>query len=85
MSVRHHEQLFSHQQRQFQLMQSLTECAKALEDSVQLLKVRDPSHAANIPASITETAKKYSGLANSTEAALSSIMAFEGTPMAMPR
>jgi hypothetical protein len=85
MSVRHHEQLFSHQQRQFQLTQSLTECAKALEDSVQLLKMRDPSNAANIPSSIIDTAKKYSDLANSSEAALRSIMAFETAPMGVPR
>lgn len=38
MSVRHHEQLFSYQQREYQLTQSLRECAQALEEAVSLLK-----------------------------------------------
>lgn len=38
MSVRHHEQLFSHQQREQQLLQALQECSMALERSVEVIQ-----------------------------------------------
>lgn len=38
MSVRHHEQLYAYQQREFQLAQSLRECTQMLEDSVVIIR-----------------------------------------------
>ena len=38
MSVRHHEQLYAYQQREYQLAQSLRECTQMFEDSVGVIK-----------------------------------------------
>lgn len=38
MSVRHHEQLYAYQQREYQLAQSLRECTQVFEDSINVIK-----------------------------------------------
>ena len=58
MSVRHHEQLFSHQQREQQLLQALQECSQALERSVDIIQQRCGANA--LPAEISRTYLKYS-------------------------
>jgi uncharacterized Zn-finger protein len=58
MSVRHHEQLFSHQQREQQLLQALQECSQALEKSVEVIQQRcGPS---DVPPEVSKTYVKYS-------------------------
>jgi uncharacterized Zn-finger protein len=58
MSVRHHEQLFSHQQREQQLLQALQECSQALEKSVEF--IQSTSGPAAVPLEVTKTYLKYS-------------------------
>ncbi len=58
MSVRHHEQLFSHQQREQQLLQALQECSQALEKSVDILQQRCGANA--VPVEVSKTLLKYS-------------------------
>jgi len=63
MSVRHHEQLFSHQQREQELVLALQECSAALERSIQV--IQHPQHPGNgshgmVPSDIMEVAMKYS-------------------------
>lgn len=58
MSVRHHEQLVSHQQREFLLTQSLTECMRALELSLSTLRQHCPD--VPVPNLIAEAVGKYS-------------------------
>ena len=60
MSVRHHEQLFSYQQREFQLTQSLRECSHALEEALTLLKSPYSSRDNTIPPHLLETSVKFS-------------------------
>ena len=58
MSVRHHEQLVSHQQREFMLTQSLTECTQALELAATTIRKAYPD--TPVPAVITDAIAKYS-------------------------
>lgn len=58
MSVRHHEQLFSHQQREQQLLQALQECSQALEKSVEVIQQRCGPSA--VPPDVSKTYVKYS-------------------------
>lgn len=58
MSVRHHEQLFSHQQREQQIMQGLRDCSSALEHAVQL--IHQFGAGVTLPADITQALAKYS-------------------------
>lgn len=60
MSVRHHEQLFSHQQREQQLLVALQECATALEKSVQVITQMSGGNPAAVPTEIVQVAMKYS-------------------------
>eukprot|EP00428_Durinskia_dybowskii_P083596 CAMPEP_0170424614 /NCGR_PEP_ID=MMETSP0117_2-20130122/37652_1 /TAXON_ID=400756 /ORGANISM="Durinskia baltica, Strain CSIRO CS-38" /LENGTH=246 /DNA_ID=CAMNT_0010683495 /DNA_START=73 /DNA_END=810 /DNA_ORIENTATION=+ len=60
MSVRHHEQLFSHQQREQQLLLALQECAFALEKSVTVITQMSGGNSAAVPADIAQVALKYS-------------------------
>lgn len=60
MSVRHHEQLFSHQQREQQLLLALQECAFALEKSVTVITQMGGGNAAAVPADVAQVAMKYS-------------------------
>ena len=60
MSVRHHEQLFSHQQREQQLLLALQECAGALEKSVQVMSQMNGGSVAAVPSEIMQVALKYS-------------------------
>jgi hypothetical protein len=60
MSVRHHEQLFSHQQREQQLLMALQECAFALEKSVNVITQMSGGNAAAVPADIAQVAMKFS-------------------------
>ena len=55
MSVRHHEQLFSYQQREFQLTQSLKECSMALEESINVMK----RHRPNTPSTSTTSSNGH--------------------------
>ena len=65
MSVRHHEQLFAHQQREMQLMQSLQECAGILDQAVSLLNERNPGM---VPPFMIEALMRFSSTANAVEA-----------------
>ena len=58
MSVRHHEQLFSHQQREQQLLQALQECANALERSIDIIQQKQGPQA--VPPEISKVSMKYS-------------------------
>jgi hypothetical protein len=58
MSVRHHEQLFSHQQREQQLLNALQECSQALEKAVEVVKQKCGPNA--VPADINKTCMKFS-------------------------
>jgi hypothetical protein len=58
MSVRHHEQLFSHQQREQQLLNALQECSQALEKSVEVVKQK--CGPAAVPPDIAKTCMKFS-------------------------
>jgi hypothetical protein len=58
MSVRHHEQLFSHQQREQQLLQALQECSGALERSVGFIQQNCGPNA--VPGDIARTSLKFS-------------------------
>jgi len=58
MSVRHHEQLFSHQQREQQLLQALQECSQALDKSVEF--IQSTSHPAAVPLEVFKAYSKYS-------------------------
>lgn len=58
MSVRHHEQLFSHQQREQQLLQALQECSQSLERSVEFIQQRCGTN--SVPSEIMKTYTKYS-------------------------
>lgn len=60
MSVRHHEQLFSHQQREQQLLLALQECAGALEKSVQVMSQMNGGSMSAVPPEIMQVAIKYS-------------------------
>ena len=60
MSVRHHEQLFSHQQREQQLLHALQECATALEKSVAVIQQMGGGNKSAVPADIAQMAMKYS-------------------------
>jgi hypothetical protein len=60
MSVRHHEQLFSHQQREQQLLLALQECAFALEKSVNVINQMSGGNSAAVPADVAQVAMKYS-------------------------
>lgn len=84
MSVRHHEQLVSHQQKEYQLTQSLSECAQALNQALQLLKMRDPNNIHNIPASILETAKKYAGIVHPADGSMVNVMTFDNNNNIIP-
>eukprot|EP01038_Epipyxis_sp_PR26KG_P008604 gene8604-11628_t len=57
MSVRHHEQLFSHQQREQQLLQALHECSEALQKSIDFI---DSSSGVSVPSEILKVSLKYS-------------------------
>jgi hypothetical protein len=78
MSVRHHEQLFSYQQREYQLTHSLRECSTALEDAVNFLvslqqqqQQGDPGSVGVaaalvvVPADLMEASKKFVQLTSS--------------------
>lgn len=58
MSVRHHEQLFSHQQREQQLLSALQECSQALEKSVEVIQSKLGSNA--IPVDVSKAVMKFS-------------------------
>lgn len=58
MSVRHHEQLFSHQQREQQLLQALTESSQALEKAVEFMQQKFGPNV--VPPDILKTSMKYS-------------------------
>ncbi len=58
MSVRHHEQLFSHQQREQQLLNALQECSQALEKSVETIRQKCGPNA--VPPDISKTCMKFS-------------------------
>lgn len=58
MSVRHHEQLFSHQQREQQLLQALQECSQALEKSIDFVQQKLGPN--SVPAEISKICMKYS-------------------------
>jgi hypothetical protein len=62
MSVRHHEQLFSHQQREQELVLALQECSAALERSIQVIQHPHPRNGSQgiVPSDIMEVAMKYS-------------------------
>lgn len=70
MSVRHHEQLFSHQQREQQLLVALQECATALEKSVQVITQINGGNAAAVPPEIAQVALKYSTKNSGSELSL---------------
>lgn len=57
MSVRHHEQLFSHQQREQQLLQALQECSGALERAVGVIQQTCGPSA--VPQDIAKTSVKF--------------------------
>ena len=61
MSVRHHEQLFAHQQRELHLLQSLQECATSLDQAVNLLNERNPG---KVPPAIIEASMRYTAVVN---------------------
>lgn len=67
MSVRHHEQLFSHQQREQQLLVALQECATALEKSVLVITQMSGGNPAAVPIEISQVAMKYSTKNNGTD------------------
>lgn len=58
MSVRHHEQLFSHQQREQQLLSGLQECSIALERAVEFIQQNLGPQA--VPPEVGKTCLKYS-------------------------
>lgn len=65
MSVRHHEQLFSHQQKELQLTQALKECAAKLEEAVGLLARSSPDVPSHlVEASLRFSSKMIAGLEN---------------------
>lgn len=57
MSVRHHEQLFTHQQREQQLLLALQECAAGLERAVTT--VQQLGGATTVPADLTALVARY--------------------------
>lgn len=57
MSVRHHEQLFSHQQREHQLLNALQEVTNGLELSVDLIRLKLGPLA--VPTEINKIYSKY--------------------------
>eukprot|EP00596_Hydrurales_sp_CCMP1899_P006942 CAMPEP_0119035342 /NCGR_PEP_ID=MMETSP1177-20130426/2263_1 /TAXON_ID=2985 /ORGANISM="Ochromonas sp, Strain CCMP1899" /LENGTH=391 /DNA_ID=CAMNT_0006993407 /DNA_START=57 /DNA_END=1232 /DNA_ORIENTATION=- len=61
MSVRHHEQLFAHQQREMHLMQSLQECSVVLDQAVNLLNDRNPGH---VPPYMVEASMCFTAAVN---------------------
>lgn len=67
MSVRHHEQLFSHQQREQQLILALQECAFGLEKSVTVITQLNGGNPAAVPADIAQVAMKYSTKGGATD------------------
>lgn len=71
MSVRHHEQLFSHQQREFQLTQSLSECALALQEACRVIRQHDPQ---SVPFFVNETSKKFAHLAHAVDPSFRSML-----------
>lgn len=66
MSVRHHEQLFSHQQREQQLMNSLAESADALANAIRIIEINLGPQA--VPAEILKTSMKYGAPRSGLEA-----------------
>jgi hypothetical protein len=58
MSVRHHEQLFSHQQREQQLLQALQECGSALEKAIEFASSKLGPN--SVPSEISKISMKYS-------------------------
>lgn len=70
MSVRHHEQLFSHQQREQQLLVALQECATALEKSVQVITQLNGGNVTAVPPEIAQVALKYSTKNSGSELSL---------------
>ena len=68
MSVRHHEQLYAYQQREYQLAQSLRECTQMLEDSVGVIKSLAAKSGASqdlVPPHLVEASLKFSVMAQS--------------------
>lgn len=59
MSVRHHEQLFSHQQKEQQLTAALKDCASMLEEAVALLARSCPE----VPSHIVQASIRFSSKA----------------------
>eukprot|EP00595_Chromulina_sp_UTEXLB2642_P000084 CAMPEP_0196761950 /NCGR_PEP_ID=MMETSP1095-20130614/1269_1 /TAXON_ID=96789 ORGANISM="Chromulina nebulosa, Strain UTEXLB2642" /NCGR_SAMPLE_ID=MMETSP1095 /ASSEMBLY_ACC=CAM_ASM_000446 /LENGTH=288 /DNA_ID=CAMNT_0042112087 /DNA_START=86 /DNA_END=952 /DNA_ORIENTATION=+ len=57
MSVRHHEQLFAHQQKELQLTQALKECASFLDEALSLLANTSTSE---VPAHLLSASMKFS-------------------------
>jgi hypothetical protein len=72
MSVRHHEQLFSYQQREFQLTQSLRECSHALDEALSILQQQSGQYQKGgyspIPPHLAEASVKFSMMATSLAA-----------------
>lgn len=67
MSVRHHEQLFAHQQKEQQLTHALKECAAMLEECVSLLARSTPEVPSHlVQASIKFSSKAIAGFENDT-------------------
>lgn len=56
MSVRHHEQLFCHRQKEQQLLQALKECAIMLEESVTILARTSPE----VPSHLVQASLRFS-------------------------
>lgn len=59
MSVRHHEQLFAHQQKEQQLTQALKDCAGMLEEAVTLLARSCPE----VPSHLVQASMRFSSKA----------------------
>jgi len=59
MSVRHHEQLLAHQQKEQQLMQALKDCAGMLEEAVTLLARNSP----DIPSHLVQASMRFTSKA----------------------
>ena len=63
LSVRHHEQLFSHQQREQQLAVALQECTLLLEQSVSIINEIAPSQT---PLTMIDASRKFKAIISLT-------------------
>lgn len=59
MSVRHHDQLYFHQEREQQLVAALQECSQSLDRAIQIIYNISGEQPGAVPENILEVAQKY--------------------------